>query len=163
MIHLLFFIAILWTLVNAEEMPLSAKAGQCFTKSFFPPKELKTIRTTSIKRVIIRKSTIRHEVIPAKYKWIEKRIQISDGTEKIVVTPAIYKTVYAKVLVEPTKKIWRKSLDRNSPEAFNSCVESASNSGMDIRGATVGTCFYEHYIAEKYITTTDKILAEEPS
>jgi len=82
MIRHLLAIAILLTLVNGEEMPIMAKPGQCFTKAFFPPKELKTIRTTSTKKVIIRKSTLKYEVIPAKYKWYEKRVKISDGTEK---------------------------------------------------------------------------------
>ncbi len=163
MIRQLLLVILLLITIDAEEMPLSAKAGQCFTKSFFPPKELKTVRTTSTKRVLLRKSTIRHEVIPAEYKWIEKRVKISDGRERIVVTPTKYKTVYEKVLVEPAKRIWRKGLGMESPKAFNSCVESASNGGMNIADAEVGTCFYEHYIAEKYITITNKILAQEPS
>jgi len=161
--HKLLFISLLLTIIRAEEMPFSAKAGQCFTKSFFPPKELKTVKTTLTKRVVLRKSTIRYDVVPAKYEWIEKRVKIDDGKERIIVTPAVYKTVYEKILVEPSKKVWRKGLELNSTEAYNSCVESASNAGMDTIGAKVGTCFYEHYIAEKYITTTDKILAEEPS
>ena len=159
----LFVIAIPLIFINGEEMPIMAKPGQCFTKAFFPPKELKTIRTTSTKKVIIRKSALKYEVIPAKYKWYEKRVKISDGTEKIITTPAIYKNISQKILVEPAQQIWRKGLEPNSPKAFNSCVQSASNMGMDIANATVGTCFYEHYQPAKYINITEKILASEPS
>ncbi|MCK4441465.1 MAG: peptidoglycan-binding protein [Sulfurovaceae bacterium] len=163
MIRKLFFISLILITINAEEMPISAKAGQCFTKAFFPPKELKTVRTTFTKKVVLRKSTIKYDVIPAKYKWIDKRVKISDGTEKIIAIPPLYKTVYQKILIESAKKIWKKGLGLNSPKAFNSCVESASNGGMDILNAKVGTCFYEHYIGEKYITTTEKILTSEAS
>jgi len=146
-----------------ERMPITAKAGQCFTKSFYPPEFTKTIRTTSTKRVLIRKESIIQKVIPAKYEWIENRVKISDGKEKIVTTPAIYKTVYEKILVEPAKQTWRKNLKLNAKKAFNSCVQSASSLGVNISNAKEGSCFYEHYKAEKYITTTEKILASEAS
>jgi len=150
-------------LIYGEEMPQMAKPGQCFTKSFFPPEYRKTTRTTSTKKVKLSESTIKYEVIPAKYSWYEERIKVSDGKEEIIVTPATYKRVFEKVLIEPSKKVWRRGLGLNSPKAFNSCVESASKSGMNIDTAKVGTCFYEHYIPEKYATTTEKILTSEAS
>jgi hypothetical protein len=163
MIRQSLVIASLLTIVSGESMPITAQPGQCFTKSFYPPKETKTIKTTSTKKVILSKSTIKHKVIPAQYEWITQRVKISDGTEKIVTTPAVYQTVYKKILVEPAKLTWRKNLNNNAPKAFNSCVQSASMAGMNITGATAGTCFYEHYQPEKYITTTQKILASEAS
>jgi len=163
MIKRFLSISLILVATNAEEMPIYAKPGQCFTKAFFPPKELKTVKTTTTKRVVLRKSSIRHEVVPAKYKWIEKKIKISDGIERIVTTPAKYKTVYSKVLIEPTKRVWRRGLSANSKEALNSCVQSASNAGMDISSAKNGTCFYEQYIPAKYISTTGKILSAEAS
>jgi hypothetical protein len=162
MVRLLFF-TILLTTLNGEEMPIFAKAGQCFTKSFFPPKYTKNIRTTSTKKILLRKENIKYKVIPAKYKWITKKIKISDGREKIVVTPAIYKTIYEKILIESSEKVWRESLTPNSSKVFNSCIESASNSGMDIIGTEIGTCFYEHYKPKKYIDITEKILTAEAS
>jgi len=152
------------TSVNAfEEMPISAKAGQCFTKSFYPPHYTKVTKIKSTKRVLLNEASVKYEVVPAKYTIHEERVKISDGKEKIITTPAVYKTVYERILIEPEKKVWRKSLDNGSREAFSSCVQSASTSGMDISNATVGTCFYEHFQAEKYINTTSKILSAEAS
>ena len=146
-----------------ELMPLTAKPGQCFTKSFYPPELTKTTKTISTKKVLIRKESIIQKVIPAKFEWIEKRVKISDGKEKIITTPALYKTVYEKILIEPAKQSWRKNLGADAPKAFSSCVQSASSAGMNISNAKAGVCFYEHYIPEKYITTTQKILATEAS
>ena len=152
------------TFANAiEEMPIAAKPGQCFTKAFYPPKYTKVTKIKSSKRVLLNEESIKYEVIPAKYTMLEEKIKVSDGKEKIVVTPAVFKTVSERILVAPSEKVWRKNLNKNSQKAFNSCVEAASSSGMDIQNATVGTCFYEHFQPEKYVTTTSKILASEAS
>ena len=149
---------------NAEEkMPIMAKPGQCFTKSFYPPKYTKTIKTTSTKRVKLSESTVKYKVIPPVYSWHEERVKISDGTERIVTTPAVYKTVYEQVLVEHAKKSWRKSLTMHSKKAFNSCVQAAEKSGMNIENAQIGTCYYEHFQPAKYETVTQKLLVAEAS
>jgi hypothetical protein len=146
-----------------ERMPIFAKPGQCFTKSFYPPKYKKIIKTTSTKRVKVSESTVRYKVIPPVYSWEEKRFKVSDGMEKIVKTPAIFKRVYERILVEPEKKVWRKSLNPNSKKAFSSCVEAASKSGMDISNAKSGICFYEHFQPARYKSITEKILVAEAS
>jgi hypothetical protein len=147
----------------SEKMPISAKAGQCFTKSFYPPQYTKVTKIKSTKRVLLNDASVKYEVIPAKYTIYEEKVKISDGKEKIVTTPAVYKTVYERILIEPKKQVWRESLNVGSKKAFNSCVQSASTSGMDIGNAKVGTCFYEHFQAEKYINTTSKILTADAS
>ena len=152
------------TIVNAEEqMPIGAKPGQCFTKAFYPPKVTKTTRIKSTKKVITKDSSVKYEVIPAKYSWESKRVKVSEGTEKIITTPAVYKTVYERVMVEPSSKIWRRDNFKASPKAFSSCIESAKSSGMEVDNAPVGTCFYEHLIPAKYENITSKILLAEAS
>ena len=150
-------------IASAESMPSTAKAGQCFTKAFYPPQYTKVTKIKSEKRVLIKEESVKYEVIPAKYRMVEERIKVSDGKEKIITTPAVYKTVHERILVSPEEKVWKKSLNSSSPQAFNSCVEAASSSGMDVGNAQVGTCFYEHYQPEKYANTTSKILASEAS
>ncbi|SFV68169.1 reverse transcriptase [hydrothermal vent metagenome] len=150
-------------LANAERMPLNAKSGQCFTKTFYPPEYTKTTHIKSTKKILLNDASVKYEVIPAKFSWHEERVQVSDEKEKIIVKPAVYKTIYKRILVKPSEKIWRRNLSLNSPKAFNSCVDSASSAGMDIENATVGTCFYEHYQPKKYRATTAKILASETS
>ncbi len=152
------------TLANSsEEMPMLAKPGQCFTKAFYPPHYTKVTKIKSKKKVLINEESIKYEVIPAKYQIIEERVKVSDGREKIVITPAVYKRVQERILIAPSEKVWRKSLNSTSPKAFNSCVKSASSSGMDVINAEVGTCFYEHFQPAKYTNTTSKILASEAS
>jgi len=144
-----------------EPMPLLAKPGQCFTKAFFPPEFTKTTRSTSTKRVLIRKESIIQEVIPAKYEWVEQQVKISDGSEKIITTPARYKTVYEKVLIKPAYKVWRTEANPTAPEATHACVQAAINTGIDLSNVEEGSCLYEHFQAAKYQTTTQKILASE--
>ncbi len=152
------------TLANsAEEMPILAKPGQCFTKAFYPPHYTKVTKIKSKKRVLVNEESVKYDVIPAKYKMVEERVKVSDGKEKIVTTPAVYKTVRERILITPSEKVWRKSLNTTSPKAFNSCVEASASSGMDISNAEVGTCFYEHFQPAKYANTTSKILASEAS
>ncbi len=152
------------TLANSlEEMPISAKPGQCFTKAFYPPQYKKVTNIKSTKKVLISDESVKYEVIPPKYKIYDERVKISDGKEKIIVTPAQYKTIRERVLIAPAKKVWRRELNSNAPKAFNSCIQAAASSGMDIQNAQVGTCFYEHFIPAKYVTTTSKILAAEAS
>jgi hypothetical protein len=151
------------TLSALDKMPITAKPGQCFTKSFYPPKYKKTIKTTSTKRVKLSESTVKYEVIPAKYSWHEERVKISDGTQKNIVYPAEYKTVYEKVLVEPEKNVWRKGNKQHSQKVATACIQAAKMAGMNIDTAQSGTCFYEHFQAEKYATVTKRILVEEAS
>jgi regulator of extracellular matrix RemA (YlzA/DUF370 family) len=143
--------------IDGDDLP-PAKPGQCFTKAFFPAKY-----TTTTERVLASEASEKVQVIPAKYGWTTEKIKISDGTERVVTTPPVYKTVYEKMLVKPAQQTWRTSLSSSAPEASDTCVQSAGAAGMQIEGARPGTCYYEHYIAEKYATTTQKVLAAEAS
>jgi len=143
--------------IDGDDLP-PARPGQCFTKAFFPAKY-----TTTTERVLASEASEKVQVIPAKYGWTTEKIKVSDGTERVVTTPAVYKTVYEKMLMKPAQQTWRTSLSTGSPEASDTCLQSASAAGMNISGATPGTCYYEHYIPEKYGTTTQKVLAAEAS
>ncbi len=143
--------------IDGDDLP-PAKPGQCFTKAFFPAKY-----ATTTERVLASEASEKVQVIPAKYGWGTERIKVSDGTQRTVTIPATYKTVYNRVMTKPATKTWRTALNRNASEASNTCVQAASASGMNIDGATPGTCFYEHYRPEKYRTTSEKILASEAS
>ena len=146
-----------------DPLPLNAKSGQCFTKAFYPPQFTKVRRVNSTKKVLTREDSFRYDVVPAEYEWSKQRIKISDGSEKIITTPAVYKTIYERVLVESPSKVWREGLAVHDRKAFNSCVQSAKLSGMDIENASLGTCFYEHSKPAFYSSVTSKILASEAS
>jgi len=143
--------------IDGDDLP-PARPGQCFTKAFFPAKY-----TTTTERVLVSEPSEKVEVIPAKYAWSTEKIKVSDGTERVVTTPAVYKTVYEKVLAKPAERTWRTGLSASAPKASDACIQSASAAGMNVDGAMPGTCFYEHYKPEKYVTTTQKVLASEAS
>jgi len=143
--------------IDGDDLP-PAKPGQCFTKAFFPAKY-----ATTTERVLASEASEKVQVIPAKYGWGTERIKVSDGTQRTVTIPATYKTVYNRVMSKPATQTWRTGANRNATEASNTCVQSAAAAGMNVSGATPGTCFYEHYKPEKYQTTTEKVLASEAS
>jgi regulator of extracellular matrix RemA (YlzA/DUF370 family) len=143
--------------IDGDDLP-PAKPGQCFTKAFFPAKY-----ATTTERVLASEASEKVQVIPAKYGWGTEKIKVSDGTQRVVTVPATYKTVYERVLSKPASQTWRTSLNGNASEASNTCVQSAAAAGMNVSGATPGTCFYEHYKPAKYQTTTEKVLASEAS
>jgi regulator of extracellular matrix RemA (YlzA/DUF370 family) len=143
--------------IDGDDLP-PAKPGQCFTKAFFPAKY-----ATTTERVLASEASEKVQVIPAKYGWGTERIKVSDGTQRTVTIPATYKTVYNRIMSKPATKTWRTGSSRNASEASNTCVQAAAAAGMDVNGATPGTCFYEHYRPEKYQTTTEKVLASEAS
>ena len=143
--------------IDGDDLP-PAKPGQCFTKAFFPAKY-----ATTTERVLASEASEKVQVIPAKYGWGTERIKVSDGTQRTVTIPATYKTVYNRLLTKPSTQTWRTGPNSNASEASNTCVQAASAAGMNVSGATPGTCFYEHYKPEKYQTTTEKVLASEAS
>jgi len=142
---------------DGDDLP-PAKPGQCFTKAFFPAKY-----TTVTEKVLVSEPSEKVIVIPAKYEWVTQKIKVSDGVERVIAQPPQYKTAYEKILVKPAQKIWKTSLSQSAPDASDTCVQAAANSGMNISGATPGTCYYEHYMPAKYETVTKKILAAEPT
>ncbi|CAA6820169.1 MAG: Reverse transcriptase [uncultured Sulfurovum sp.] len=144
-----------------ENMPIKAKPGQCFTKSFYPPQYTKTTKTKSTKKVIVNESSVKYEVIPAKYSIYEERVKISDGKEKILSTATEYKTIEQRILIQPKEQVWRQTNSIHAPKAFNSCVDSAIKSGMSIENVRPGTCYYEHLSIERPLTATAKILSTE--
>jgi peptidoglycan hydrolase-like protein with peptidoglycan-binding domain len=143
--------------IGGDDLP-PARPGQCFTKAFFPAKY-----ATTTERVLASEASEKVQVIPAKYGWGTEKVKISDGTQRVVTVPATYKTVYERVLSAPASQTWRTGLNSNATEASNTCVQSAASAGMNVSGATPGTCFFEHYRPAKYQTTTEKVLASEAS
>ena len=45
---------------NLEEMPIAAKAGQCFTKAFYPPQYTKVTKVKSTKRVLLNEESVKN-------------------------------------------------------------------------------------------------------
>jgi len=80
-----------------------AKPGICFYEHYKPA----TINKKE-ENVLISEATETLEVIPASFRPGTKEIMVSPKSDKYVSTPVSYKTVQAKVLVEPAKSVWKK-------------------------------------------------------
>jgi PRC-barrel domain len=84
-------------------LPSDAKAGQCFSLVFVPPR-CETVQ----EQVMVRAASERVETIPAKYETVQERVMVKPASKRIEEIPAEYKTVDEQVLVEPARTEWRE-------------------------------------------------------
>ncbi|ETW94323.1 MAG: hypothetical protein ETSY2_49950, partial [Candidatus Entotheonella gemina] len=81
---------------DQELFPPNAKPGECYARVFVPP----TYKTETA-RVLRREASERIETSPAKYEWVEKRVEVHGPSEKLEVVPAAYEWVEERVMVSP--------------------------------------------------------------
>ncbi len=79
-------------------LPPDAKAGECYARVLVPAK-YRWIQ----KRVLKKSGAAKYKIIPAKYRYVEKRVKVANESFKYITVPATYKYVKDKVLVEPVK------------------------------------------------------------
>ncbi len=135
-----------------------AKPGQCFTKAFFPPKY-----KTTTEKVLATEASEKIEVIPATYKTVKEKVLVGEASERVEILPAVYGTQTETIEVSPEELIWRVAKDSKSARASQVVLDAAKKGGIDLASAKVGSCYHEHYLAPKYKTVTEKMLASEAS
>ncbi len=96
-------------------LPSGAKAGQCFSLVFVPPR-----CETVTEQVMTRAASERVEQIPAKYETVDERVMVQPASKKIEEIPADYKTVEEQVLVEPAHTQWKEG--RGAVEKMDSAT-----------------------------------------
>ena len=143
--------------LGSDLLPPNARKGECFARVWQAPK----YKTVS-EKVLVKEADEKITVIPAKYQWKTKTVEVKGATSKLVSKPAVYGTENVKTLVRNERTLWRESRSKNSPIISEEVVEFAKQHSTDnIAGAKVGTCFHEHRKAPKYKTTEEKVLISE--
>ncbi len=142
---------------QSDLLPPDAKKGECFAR-VWQPARYKTIT----EKVLVKAEDEKITVIPAKYQWKDKVIEIKPATSKLISKPPVYGTEKVKTLIRDERTLWRETRSKNSPIVTDEVVEFAKkHSADDIAGASPGTCFHEHRTAPKYKTVEEKVLVSE--
>lgn len=143
--------------LGTDLLPPNAKKGECFARVWQAP-AYKTIS----ERVLLKEEDEKISIIPAKYQWKTKRVEVKGATSKLISKPAIYGTENVRTLISEEQTLWRETRSKNSPVVSQEIVEFAKNHSNDnIAGAKAGTCFHEHRKPPKYKTIEEKVLVSE--
>lgn len=84
----------------------TTEVGVCYHEHFIPAK----YKTETVD-VLLSEASETIDVTPAVYAWGEETVLVKEASTKIVAVPATYKTETEKVLVEPEKVVWKKGQD----------------------------------------------------
>ncbi len=119
------------------EMPKADHPGQCFARTFVPPRyqevkekflvkeatervEIVAARyETEEQQVLISEASETLEVIPATYKLVEERVLVKPSTATVVEVPATYKHEARTVLVQPEHSVWKQQLSETNGEIMS--------------------------------------------
>lgn len=85
--------------IPGDQMPTSAKAGQCFAKVARPAQ----FRTDTVRK-LVKEATERIETVPAKYETVKERVLVKEASERIEIAPPVYKAVKVRVQSEEVQE-----------------------------------------------------------
>lgn len=143
--------------MSSDLLPPNAKKGECFARVWEAP----NYKIVS-ERVLVKEADEKITVIPARYQWKTKTVEVRGATSKLVTKPTVYGTEKVRTLTQEQRTLWRELRSKNSPLVTNEVVEFAKKHSTDnIAGATPGTCFHEHRKAAKYTSQQEKVLVSE--
>jgi outer membrane murein-binding lipoprotein Lpp len=143
--------------LDSDLLPPDAKKGECFARVW----QAARYKTVS-ERVLVRAEDEKITIIPAKFQWQNKVVEVKGATSKLITKPAVYGSEKVTTLVRDERTLWRESRSKNSSLVTDEVVEFAKkHSTDDIAGATLGTCFHEHRKAPKYKAMDEKVLVSE--
>jgi len=145
-------------------LPPDAKTGQCYARVWVPPK----YKTTTEKRLKKERGETL-SIIPAKYGTSKERVLVKEASERMTTIPATYKSVSEKIMVQDSEQFWNfgtsgpsSAKGVNAKRADATRLNIAKTNGLP-SNVSVGTCFAEYHIPEKYATRTERKLKSEAS
>lgn len=142
---------------GSDLLPPNAQKGECFARIWQAPR----YKAVS-ERVLVEAEGEKITIIPAKYQWKVKRVEVKGATSKLVTKPAVYGTEKVTTLVSEERTDWRETRSKNSPLVTNDLLEFAKKHSTDkIAGAAPGTCFHEHRKSAKYKKVSEQVLVSE--
>jgi len=84
-------------------LPTTADVGQCFME-YHQAAQYKT----ETKKVMLKDTSFKIEIIPAKYSVVEEKVLVKQASEKLTEIAPVYETVSEKVLVAAAYTTWKK-------------------------------------------------------
>jgi len=136
----------------------NAKSGMCYGKVIIP-EQYKTVS----QKIKATPEDVKLTIIPATYKTVTEKVLDTAASTKIVSIPATYKTESRTVTVSPAYTEWKTGLHPEARVASSALVQAAKAGGAKLDTAKSGSCFYEFYVAPKYQSVTEKVLATAAS
>ena len=136
----------------------NAKPGECYAKVVLPAQF-----QTKTENVLVKDASEKITIIPAKYKWVKEKVLVKEASTKVIPVPAVYGKVSEKIEVSPTRQYWASGSNSGASPASSALINAATQSGINLKAATPGQCFFESYVAAKYETKVDKVLIRQAS
>ncbi len=111
---------------NAPLLPPSAKAGECYARTYEPPvyesrsiRKLKKAASERVEvvsaryeiadeRVLVKELSQRLEVVPPTYEDVEDRVMVKEASYRLEEVPAVYEWKEERVLVRAAQTVWKK-------------------------------------------------------
>jgi len=139
---------------GGDLLPPNAAPGECYARVWVDA-EYRNVD----EQVLAREASKSINVIPASYETVEETVLVKAASSKIETIPAVYGTETEKVLVRDSKRMWRVGLKGKSAPASQALL-AAAGSQVDLKSATVGMCFHEHYVPATYETVSERVLVK---
>ncbi len=144
--------------IDATNTLPDAKPGECYAKVIVPAEyEVKT------EQVMVKPESEKIDVTPATFDTAEKEVVVKEGFTKLKAVPAKFRTETEEIEVSPASTVWMTSLGKGGIPASPALLAAAKTNGVDIEGATPGSCYKEYYIPATYTTTEKEVLVKEES
>ena len=137
---------------DGDLLPPNAAPGECYARVWVDA-EYRTID----EQVVAREASTKINVIPAEYSTVEETVLVKAASSRSETIPAVYGTETEEVKVRSGEKIWRIGLGKKDAPASQALL-AAAGSQIDLRSATVGMCFHEHFVPATYETVTEEVL-----
>ncbi len=137
---------------NSDLLPPNAAPGECYARVWVDA-EYRTVED----QVVAREASKKINVIPAQYETVEETVLVSAASSRIETTPAVYGKETEQVKIRDGKRIWRVGLQGNDAPASQALL-AAAGTQVDLKNASVGMCFHEHYVPATYETVSESVL-----
>lgn len=86
--------------VPGDQMPKTAKAGECFAKVARPAQ----FRTETARK-LVKEASERIDTVPAKYETVKEKVLTKEASERIEIVPPVYKAVKVRVQSEEIQEV----------------------------------------------------------
>ena len=142
--------------IDATDTLPDAKPGQCFAKVIIPAQY-----QTRSEQVLLKPASETVKIKPAVFGVSEKSVVVKSGYTTVKAIPAKFREVVEKIEVSPATTHWVTSLNKNTIPASPALLSGAKTSGIDVVNASVGDCFKEYYVPAGYTTSEKDVLVKE--